>query len=136
MDIELSVEHNFIEHFTTGGATEVQCRCGRTHTAMLAYHDWDDDHETIDNIVSSIEEQAKEDETMILNWDVDSIDIMQIGSVIFVPECECKGWVPYMEFMVNQRYEIANFLVDVAEEVKRLQSYAEVYDILAEEYER
>jgi hypothetical protein len=40
-----------------------------------------------------------------------------------------------MEFMVNQRYEIANFLIDVAQEVKRLNSYAEVYDILAGKYD-
>jgi hypothetical protein len=77
----------------------------------------------------------KLDDKLILSYETDSIDIMEIGSVIFVPECECKGWLPYMEFMVNQRYEIANFLIDVAQEVKRLNSYEEVYDILAGKYD-
>jgi hypothetical protein len=136
MRFEIDVEHNFIEHFTTGGASEVMCHCGRNHVAMLQYDYWDDDEATdIANIQTSYEEMAKLDDKLILSYETDSIDIMEIGSVIFVPECECKGWLPYMEFMVNQRYEIANFLIDVAQEVKRLNSYAEVYDILAGKYD-
>jgi len=133
MKFEINVEDDFIEQFTSGGSSEVLCQCGRNHVAMRAWDGWDNDDDfDIAEAKLQYEEQAEKDDMLILNYEYDSIGVMEVGGVIFVPECECEGWKPYMKFMVDNRRDIAEFLLNVSEEIKKLQKYENVYDVLAD----
>lgn len=136
MKFELDVDYKFIQRFCDAGQSEVMCHCNRNHIAIPSYYGWSEEYEgEVDEIIASIEEDAKKDESIILHYDVDSIDIITLAGLPFVLGCDCEGWKPYMEFMVNQRKQIAEFLIDVDKEFKRLQSYEDVIDILSGEYE-
>ena len=63
------------------------------------------------------------------------ISLMEFGNRVFVAGCECEGWKPYMNFMINQRKDIAEFLIKTSKEIKRVQSYEDVMDVLEKEYE-
>ena len=134
MKFEINVEDDFINQFTSGGSSEVRCQCGRNHVAMRAWDGWDhDDDFDIDEARQVYEERAEEDDMLVLEYDYDSIAVMEVGGAIFVPECECEGWKQYMKFMVDNRKDIAEFLLNVSKEIRRIQRYESVYDVLADE---
>lgn len=134
MKFDLNVEKQFLNTFCDGGATSACCSCGKEHIAMLAFDSWDDvEPGEVDAIKLDLEERAEKDKNTILH-DVESIDLITLGGNMFVASCDCEGWKPYMDFMVNQRKDIAFFLVEVSKEIKRLQSYEDIMDVMRDEY--
>lgn len=139
MKFEIDMDDDFMRTFSNAGATEAYCSCGRTHYAMLSYDDWNDsyfsDEMSSSNIIANLEAEAEKNDLMVLDYESDAVDLMTVGNKIFVAGCECEGWKPYMNFIVEQRKEIAKFLIETSKEIKRIQSYEEVMDILEKEYE-
>lgn len=136
MKFEIDMDDDFMRIFCNAGATEAYCNCGRTHMAMLSYDNWDDEPPgVVEDIIQSFEREAKLDNNLVLDYENDSMSLMEVGNKVFVAGCECEGWKPYMNFIVEQRKEIADFLIKTSKEIKRIQSYEEVMDILEKEYE-
>ena len=135
MRFELGVDQQFLDRFCDAGASQADCSCGRHHIALAAYDSWDEEYEgEINGIKEEVIADAEKDENTTLHDD-ESISLISLGNRVFVADCECKGWVPFMEFMVDQRRQIGRFLVDVNKEFIRLQEYTDVMDVLEKEYD-
>jgi len=136
MRFEIDMDAAFMRTFCNAGAPHADCDCGRTHISMLQYDCWDDQEPNeVENIRKSIEDEAEENDMIILEYENAYIDLMEIGSKVFVAGCECEGWKPYMNFMIDQRKEIAEFLIKTSKEIKRVQAYEGVMNVLEKEYE-
>lgn len=137
MKFEIDMDDDFIKAFTTGGSPNASCSCGREHVSMLQYDYWDadpNDPMDIANIKTNYEEMAVNDDFLILDYEFDSFELMEVSNHVFVVGCECEGWRPYMNFMINERKNIAQFLISTSVEIKRVQSYEDVMTKLEEEY--
>ena len=137
MRFEIDMDETFMRIFCDAGAVDAYCCCGRNHIAMDQYDRWDEGmtHSEVDDMRRSLEEQAKTNKNLVLDYDTDAIDLMTVGDKVFVAGCECEGWKRYMEFIITERNDIAEFLIATSKEIKRLHSYEEVFEILEEEYE-
>ena len=135
MKFEIEVEDQFLRTFLSGGATSASCNCGKEHIAMLAFDYWDDvEPGEVDAIKLDLAKRAEKDKDTVLHYENESIDLIELGGNMFVADCECEGWKPYMNFMVEGRKDIAIFLVEVSKEIKRLQSYEDIMDVMRDEY--
>jgi len=138
MRFEIDMDDEFQGIFTSGGTLNADCHCGRHHVSMhgMDHWDFDDDESTPDEIRASYEEDAEKDPMLVLDYESDGQALIELGGKFFVVGCECKGWKPYMEFLIENRRKIANFLIETSKEIKRVQSYEEVMDVLEKAYER
>ena len=138
MRFEIDIEDDFLEIFTSGGATELTCKCGQRHIAIEQYYSWDEDHEgQIDEIVASLKEEEENDIDLTLHYDCDSMAMIEFhDGPSFVAGCKCEGWRPYMNWIIHQRRDIARFLIATSREIKRVQRYEDVMDVLEKEYEQ
>jgi len=140
MHVEINMDEEFADRFVVGGSPNPMCSCGRTHVAMKTFDDWDCDIEHCDiehraeEIRVDYEEQAETNDQLILDYEHDSLEIIELGNRVFVYGCECEGWRPYMNFIIEQRKQIAEFLIDTSKEIKRIHAQEEIMDALRGEY--
>ena len=138
MRFEIDVDDDFMDIFTSGGATELTCNCGQRHIAIEQYYSWDEEYEgEVDEIIASLKEEEENDIDLTLHYDCDTMSMIEIaGCPSFVAGCKCEGWKPYMNWIVRQRRDIARFLIATSKEIKRVHAYEDVFDVLEKEYER
>jgi len=137
MDFEIDMESQFQYRFSNAGSNNAYCECGREHISMHAFDDWDfaPEESTPDEMRASYEEEAAKNDMMVLDYENDGFSIIDLSGHTWVAGCQCKGWIKYMEFLIDNRQAIAGFLVDTSKEIKRIQAYEKVMDILADEYD-
>ena len=133
MKFEIDMDDAFMSTFCDAGAVEAYCNCGRTHMAMLSYGDMTVD-QSVKKIYDDLEIEAEKNNMLVLHYDHDCMDIITLADKVFVAGCECEGWKPYMNFIIDQRLEIAEFLIKTSKEIKRIQAYEKVMGILSDEY--
>jgi len=134
-DIDFS--EAFWDCWSGTGSVVADCNCGKTHVAMnsidLGWYsspDENDDHATA---VAYFEEMAKNNPNMILDYgDFDTFTILELAGRGFVYGCECEGWKPYMNFIINSRYDIKEFLIKIHEEIKRAEEHYRTFEVLKE----
>ena len=137
MKWEIDMDRDFQDIFTSGGTLNAECHCGRQHISMhgMDYWDFSEGESTPEEMRAEWEDDAETDPMLVLDYENDGQCLIELGGKIFVVGCECEGWKPYMEFLIGQRQRIAKFLVETSKEIKRIQSYEEVMEILEKEYE-
>lgn len=126
LDIELS--NQFIHAFTFHGGRFGECECGKTHVAMLSVDESDpEDREMFEWYV----EQAKKDKNIVLNYeDINTFDIIRVENKEFVDVCPCRGWERYMNWILNHRMQIKDFLIGVSDEVERVAELEKTFKVL------
>ena len=136
MNVEINMDREFADRFVMGGTFNPTCDCGREHVAMISFDDWEfgPGEQDADELRADYEEMAKKDSTLVLNYEFDGFDLIELGKRVFVYGCECEGWRPYMNFIIEQRKQIAEFLVDTSKEIKRIHAQEEIMDVLRDEY--
>ena len=136
MKWEIDMDAEFERTFISGGTMNAECHCGREHISMHGMDNWDfsEGETTPEEMRAEWEEDAKTNDMLVLDYEYDGQCLIELGGKIFVAGCPCKGWKPYMEFMIDNRRKIAKFLVETSKEIKRIQSYEEVMDVLGDEY--
>jgi len=136
MKWEIDMNDEFQRIFISGGTLNAECHCGREHISMhgMDYWDFDEDETTPEEMRAEWEEDAEKNPMLVLDYENNGQCLIELAGKIFVAGCECKGWKPYMEFMIENREKIARFLIKTSKEIKRIQSYEDVMDVLNDEY--
>ncbi len=95
----------FDQTFTRGGGTAMVCDfCGREHVALLSPSLDDDD-------ISHLTQLAeKNPDYYVLEADYNAIEYGEIGSIMFIPGCPCKGADKYEEFIWHERERIMTYI--------------------------
>jgi len=104
---------------------------------MIQMEDWEfyDDEQSLEMLQASYVEMAALDDNLILDYDNHGFSMIEVAGFYFVDGCECEGWRPYMDFLFEERKYIAQFLLAANGEVKKLQSQADLMDMIAKEYD-
>lgn len=126
--LKLDLEPEFIRAFTRGGSVVVECNCGREHVCINSdylHQDFDDEE-----MISNYRERAKTDNMLILNYSDDTLCVIELNGLVFAEGCECKGWIPYMNFILSQRIQIKRFLIKIAEKAQIALEQEQVFNIL------
>jgi len=125
--LDLNLDDAFQECFSYTSASVVECHCGREHVCINShYWEGDEDHQ----IVKDYRERAKTDDKLIIEEEYDSISEVHIAGKIFAEDCECKGWKPYMEFIINHRSPIKQFLIQLAEKAEQALEHEKTFNVL------
>ena len=124
----VDVESIFIQEFTTSGSSQFDCDCGKEHVAMDSYY-WED-ADIAEQIRKELEERAEIDENLVLHYDEESVDILRIDNRMWVADCDCKGWLPYYNFIFNNRRQITYFLHTYAQDLEKALEQEKLVHIL------
>jgi len=131
---EIDFSEQFLEAFKNFGGYAYDCSCGREHIDIPGLtgqnEDNGDSEEIINDEMNTYEKAALENDKLILHYDNESLEVMHIAGQNFVYKCECKGYEQYMNFMVQYRYQIKDFLFNVSYEVERMVEQEKVFKIL------
>ena len=124
---DLDLETDFLESFLTGGGAVQECDCGREHVAINSdYFDYPEDECT----VFDYKHRAETDEMLVLHDDFDYIGCIEIDRKVWADCCECRGWEPYMKFIINHRHSIRDFLVRTSARVEVALEHEKTFRIL------
>ena len=125
--LDLNLEDEFTTAFTRGGSPIVECDCGREHVCVESYAF--QDHDGME-MVEAYKQRAKTDNKVIIDYIYDAISIIEVGGKLFADGCECKGWKPYMDFILQDRTQIKDFLIKVSEKAQNALEQEKVFNIL------
>ena len=100
----------FIESLKGGGASEIYCNCGRTHYAPSNLYDSDDEDDYTCMLNAALENQKKDPEGVIINYEDDFIYAKDIDGKTFVVDCPCNGLIKYEDWIWANREPIRNYL--------------------------
>ena len=126
--LDLNLNEEFQQCFTRAGSPTVDCHCGREHVCINSYafsEAWEDQ-----KIVKEYIERDKTDENLILNGIEDTLCVVEVNGLIFAEDCECKGWEPYMKFILRDRTQIRDFLIKFAEKATVALEHEKTFNIL------
>lgn len=125
---DLDLDEEFQSIFTNWGTHIGECNCGRTHVCIDSYaFNQDEEHEKIKEDMIKL---SKEDNKVILHHGYDHVSVMEIAGRHFVEDCECEGWRPYMDFIMQHRIRIKDFLIKVADKAQIALEREKTFNIL------
>lgn len=124
----LNLDDDFQQIFTRGGSPVVECSCGREHVCINSPA-FNEDKES-QQIAKEYKKRAKTDKNLILEHEYDCICIVKVNGLIFAEDCECKGWEPYLKFILKERVYIKNFLIRIAEKAQIVLDHEKTFNIL------
>ena len=126
--LDLNFEQEFIDTFTSGAGSVEDCHCGKEHVAIDSDL-FTPEEEYVETIKDFTEREAAGDDIM-LHYNCDYIETISVNGLHFIEGCECEGWKPYMNFMINERRNIRSFLIKMAEEMRRAYDQEKILEIL------
>lgn len=129
--LDLDVADTFQECFSYYSASVVECECGREHVCINSYY-WEDDEDH--EAVKAYRERALTDENLVINEEYDTIREVHIAGKKFAEDCQCEGWKPYMEFIINNRKEIKQFLILLAAKATTALEHEKSFNILKDKH--
>ena len=100
----------FIDSLQGVGASEIYCNCGRTHYAPSNLYDSADEDDYPNMLNAALEEQKKDPEGVIINYEDDVIYAKDIDGKTFVVDCPCNGLRKYEDWISANRNPIRNYL--------------------------
>ena len=107
----------FVDALRGGGASSVYCACGRTHYAPSNLYNSEDEDDYTGMLNSALEEQKKDPEGVIIDYENDFIYAKDIDGRTFVVDCPCNGLTKYENFIWANRDSIREYLkVRIAQE--------------------
>jgi hypothetical protein len=107
----------FLDSLRGGGSSCIYCNCGRTHYAPSNLYDSDDEDDYTNMLNSALEDQKKDPDGVIIDYENDFITSKQIDELTFVDDCPCNGLTKYENFIWANRDAIRDYLkVRVAQE--------------------
>lgn len=120
---DLDLEQEFLEAFTVGGSPVSQCQCGREYVCVdnTYYFDGLGAHS------SDYIDCAKEDSNIKIMHDIDGVTILDVLGRHFIAECECRGWVPYMELLIANHREISMFVTSTDKKLELALEYEKTF---------
>lgn len=101
----------FVDSLKGGGASSIYCNCGRMHYAPSNLYDSDDEDDYTGMLNSALEEQKKDPEGVVINYEDDFIFAKNIDGKTFVVDCPCNSLRRYEEFMWANRDAFREYLV-------------------------
>lgn len=109
----------FLKALRGGGSSSVNCNCGRTHYAPSNLYDSDDEEDYDNMLKDCLEEQRKDPDGVVIDYENDFIEAKDIDSKTFVVDCPCNGLRRYEEWIWNNRDTIRDYLkIRVEQEAK------------------
>ena len=127
--LDLDLDALFQSAFEIAGSPVVDCNCGREHVCITSdYFDPDDDGDVA--MVDSYQKRAKTDDKLILNYDYDSISVIEVDHRTYAYDCECGGYKRYMSFILEHRREIKRFLISVADKAQIALEHEKTFNVL------
>lgn len=114
---EENLERAFVRAHSKFGGPTAECNCGREHVAINS--DYFEQDEQGEEEKAHYSERAETDPKVVLDYQYDYFQTMEVGGLMFVYGCECKGWERYMNYLVNDRKEITEFLIALSDEIAR-----------------
>ena len=91
---------------------------------------FDEEDEDDMAIVETYKKRAETEDKLIINYEYDAVSQIEIDNKIFVADCECEGWAPYMNFIVHHRRQIRDFLVMVSAQAEQALEHEKSFNIL------
>lgn len=107
----------FLDSLGGCGSSCIYCNCGRTHYAPGNLYDSDDEDDYTNMLDSALEDQRKDPDGVIIDYENDFITSKEIDGRTFVDDCPCNGLTKYENFIWDNRDAIREYLkVRVAQE--------------------
>jgi hypothetical protein len=109
----------FLSSLSGGGSSSIYCNCGRTHYAPSNLYDSDDEEDYTSMLNSALEEQKKDPDGVVINYEDDFIHAKDFDGKTFVVDCPCNGLRKYEDWMWSNREIFREyFRVRVEQEAK------------------
>ena len=109
----------FVRSLKGGGSSSIYCNCGRMHYAPSNLYDSDDEDDYTSMLNSALEEQKKDPDGIVINYEDDFIYAKDIDGKTFVVDCPCNGLSKYEDWIWANRKPIRDYLkVRVEQEAK------------------
>jgi 2-phosphoglycerate kinase len=131
--VDLDLDSIFQECFTSSHGAVTECECGREHVC-IENQDYFDPIIDIEMIEDYWNRAANEDDMIVIHTEYDTIGSIKVGGHYFAEDCECQGWKKYMEFIVNNRREIKDFLVAMADKAQIALEHEKSFNILKDKH--
>lgn len=123
---ELELDEVFQDCFIRGAGPVIECECGREHVAINSeYFDAEDE-----GMVAEYIERAETNDKLVLHYDCDAIGQISLAGRMWAETCECNGWKPYMEFIVSNRSQIKDFLIQIADKAQIALEHEKTFNVL------
>lgn len=100
----------FVKSLKGGGASSIYCSCGRMHYAPSNLYDSDDEDDYTGMLNSALEDQKKDPDGVVINYEDDFIFAKDIDGRTFVVDCPCNGLRKYEDFIWSNRDAIREYL--------------------------
>ena len=107
---DLQLDDAFQECFTRSSGAVTECSCGREHVC-IENPDYFDPIDDIETIKAYWNRANDDDDNIVIHTEYDTVGLIEVGDKWFAEDCPCGGWKPYMEFIINHRTEIKQFLI-------------------------
>jgi len=126
--LDLDLDRAFQECFTRSGSAVIECNCGREHVCINSYYFDNDDEDRL--MAADFRERAETDDNVVINETESDLWMIEINGMHFAEDCECGGWKPYMNFILNYRTDIRDFLIKVANEAQLALEHEQTFNVL------
>ena len=126
--LDLDLDALFQSAFEIAGSPVVDCNCGREHVCIRSDYFRNDEED--EQMVRDYEKRAKTDDKLILNYDYDSISVIEVDHRTYAYDCECGGYKRYMSFILEHRREIKRFLISVADKAQIALEHEKTFNVL------
>lgn len=93
-----------------GGSSSIYCNCGRQHYAPSNLYGSDDEDDYVSMLQDALEEQKKNPEGIVINYEDDFVSAHDIDGKTYVDRCPCNGLYKYEEFIWKNRNAIRRYL--------------------------
>ena len=100
----------FLRSLSGGGSSSMYCNCGRTHYAPNNLSNSDDENDYQDMLDSALEEQKKDPNGVVIDYENDFIRGHDIDGKTFVEDCPCNGLRRYEEWIWNNRQIFRDYI--------------------------
>ena len=126
---DIDLDDDFSRSFTSSAGAVTDCHCGREHVCINSnYFDPEDEHDA--GMIADYHTRDETDENLVLDYEYDSQTLLMVGDKWFVYGCECEGWKPYMNFIIQHRRQIRDFLVMISDRAEQALEHEKSYNIL------
>ena len=127
---DIDLKEDFLESFTSAGTPVVECDCGREHVCINSDYFKSDFEINYEEYEADYREKARTNEKVILCEEYDSIRVIEINGRYFAEDCECQGWKPYMNFILQYRSQIKEFLIRTSAQANRALEHEKTFNVL------
>jgi len=128
---DIDLDNDFSNCFTSSAGPVTDCHCGREHVCINSNY-FDAQSEEDADMLNDYITRAETDKNLILDYEYDSQTLIEVDQKYFVYGCECEGWRPYMNFIMDHRRQIRDFLVTVAAKAEQALEREKTFNILAD----